>query len=625
MPMHLIAEEGPLKGKVLLFDEDKDEFIIGRDTDQSDIVLDDPTVSRKHVRCIKEADGLCILDLSHTNPILVNDQALTEEHLLQEGDKIKIGQNVFLYSEEEVPVFEEDIHEEKPEEELGAETIFLEDTPEKEEPIFATTYEEEPLVTDADKTQKKEEETTAYDTIFEDLEDTSEIYPFLEEPKLVLKVLTGPNTGAEFALEKNKSYLLGKDPNTCDIAFNDLSVSRHHANLTVDAEGMITIEDLGSKNKSYVNSHIIETKEPITSQDLISLGTTTFVIIDKEAETETIYTPFVSPTKEEETKEEEIKEEQSKPSPGLWRREQIIPFKHLIIAACLGFVCLISVISFFSLFKSHEVPIEIKDVTQDIQKTLKKYEGITFSYNPRSENLFLTGHVLTSIDKQEMTYDIQQVPYIEHIEDTVIIDELVWKSINDLLSANETWRGVAIHSSAPGHFVVTGYIKTTKDAEELSDYLNMNFPYVDNLENKVVVEDILQAKISALIKKIGFDNVSFGVTNGDVILTGQYNGKIHRKFEALLQDLHKLEGVKEVTNLALATSEDSARVDVSQKYKVSGYAKFDGHNYSIVIGGHILGIGDLLDGMKITSILENMILLEKDDIKYKINYSQESQ
>jgi len=43
MPMHLITEEGPQKGKILLF-EDNDQWIIGRDLDEADIILDDPTV-----------------------------------------------------------------------------------------------------------------------------------------------------------------------------------------------------------------------------------------------------------------------------------------------------------------------------------------------------------------------------------------------------------------------------------------------------------------------------------------------------------------------------------------------------------------------------------------------------
>jgi len=652
MPMHLIAEEGPQKGKVLRF-EGKDQWTIGRDPDQSDIILDDPTVSRKHVLCKKEPDGLVLEDLSHTNPILVNDQALTGEHLLKEGDRLKIGQNIFLYSEEAIPhldeaeeTIEEEIEEEeKPEEDVGVETVFLEETPEKEQSPYDTVFEdmEPPSIGEMEKPAKKKakkqkakeeveeeeeapvkEETTAYDTIFEDLEEPGEIYPLVEEPKLILKVLSGPNTGAEFALETNKTYLLGKDPNTCDIAFNDLSVSKHHANLTIDSNKIMTIEDLGSKNKTYVNSRPTAEKTRVTPQDLITIGTTTFVVVDKEAEAETIYTPSPAIIKEEEEEEvaakveEEVKE-------GAWRREQIIPFKHLITAGALGFILLISVVSFFALFSSHDVELVAKDVTKDIAKTLDKYPSVTFSYNPRSENLFLMGHVLTSIDKQEMLHDIKQLPYIGSIDDNVIIDELVWKNVNGILSDNPAWRSVSVHSPKPGKFIVTGYIKTTTEAEELADYLNMNFPYIGLLENKVVIEDVLNAQISSLLRKEGFDGISFGVTNGDVILTGQYDEKIHRKFTTFLDDIKSLHGVREITNLAIGASADTARIDLSQKYSVTGYAKFDGENYSVVINGLILATNDLLDGMKITSIKQNAILLEKDQVKYKINYSQASQ
>jgi hypothetical protein len=52
-----------------------------------------------------------------------------------------------------------------------------------------------------------------------------------------------------------------------------------------------------------------------------------------------------------------------------------------------------------------------------------------------------------------------------------------------------------------------------------------------------------------------------------------------------------------------------------------GYSKKDGSNQFVVINGKILTLGDNLDGMIITSISPSLVVLEKDGLKFKINYN----
>ena len=140
----------------------------------------------------------------------------------------------------------------------------------------------------------KEQPKSAYDTIFEDIEAPSETpFNLLAETPLLLKVIGGPNAGAEIGLERGRTYLLGKDANTCDIVFQDLSVSRNHARLTVTPEGLLELEDLGSKNGTLVSGTPLTEKRSVTSQDLVAMGTTVFLIIDREAVQETIYSPLL--------------------------------------------------------------------------------------------------------------------------------------------------------------------------------------------------------------------------------------------------------------------------------------------------------------------------------------------
>lgn len=65
-------------------------------------------------------------------------------------------------------------------------------------------------------------------------------------------------------------YLIGRDP---DVAFPlaSPSVSRHHARLVV-AGDVTTIEDLGSKNRTYVGGQPITSPTPLADGDRIRIG-----------------------------------------------------------------------------------------------------------------------------------------------------------------------------------------------------------------------------------------------------------------------------------------------------------------------------------------------------------------
>jgi hypothetical protein len=75
-------------------------------------------------------------------------------------------------------------------------------------------------------------------------------------------------------------------------------------------------------------------------------------------------------------------------------------------------------------------------------------------------------------------------------------------------------------------------------------------------------------------------------------------------------------------NFAIASSAESSMVDLSQSYQVTGFSLHDRKSYSVVVNGRIITLGDHLDGMTISQILPSTILLEKDGLKYKIDYTR---
>src|ERR1700733_1445616 len=265
MGAEFIAEEGVLKGLILSL-ESSEVWTIGRDPDLSDIAIEDPKASRVHLRVLKKEEGYFVENLSATNPILVGDAPVSTPMLLHEGDLLTIGGSIFRFYPAGAPAAYGFVSEKQYEEEGESEKREPEEEPveklhEEEEPAeeLHEAAEERPQVEDKKFDEEVFEEgelslerAPAEEVFGEALFDESKVpqldIDLTQTTRFILKVIAGPNTGAEFALDLDGTYLSGTDTVSCDIIFNDLSVSREHARLHVSKEGIITIQDLGSRN-----------------------------------------------------------------------------------------------------------------------------------------------------------------------------------------------------------------------------------------------------------------------------------------------------------------------------------------------------------------------------------------
>lgn len=89
----LILRSGPNAGNE--YPLEKDEIVLGRDA-KNDIVINDPEVSRKHARLIKNGDDYFYEDLSSTNGSFIQGQRLSTITLLKPGMTINIGETIAL-------------------------------------------------------------------------------------------------------------------------------------------------------------------------------------------------------------------------------------------------------------------------------------------------------------------------------------------------------------------------------------------------------------------------------------------------------------------------------------------------------------------------------------------------
>ncbi|HEU5330663.1 MAG TPA: FHA domain-containing protein [Thermomicrobiales bacterium] len=84
----LIGSGGPVLGREYALDAPV--VTIGR-RDENNVVIKDPTVSRKHAMIRREGDDFILVDNNSTSGVTVNGQPITGEYRLHDGDRVGIG------------------------------------------------------------------------------------------------------------------------------------------------------------------------------------------------------------------------------------------------------------------------------------------------------------------------------------------------------------------------------------------------------------------------------------------------------------------------------------------------------------------------------------------------------
>jgi len=91
----LVVVRGPNNGARFLLDQA--EVTSGRHPD-SDVFLDDVTVSRRHAVFVRDGDGYAVRDVGSLNGTYVNRKRI-ESQRLEDGDEIQVGKYKLTYLE----------------------------------------------------------------------------------------------------------------------------------------------------------------------------------------------------------------------------------------------------------------------------------------------------------------------------------------------------------------------------------------------------------------------------------------------------------------------------------------------------------------------------------------------
>ncbi len=90
----LVVRRGPNVGARFLLD--RDEITAGRHP-RSDVFLDDITVSRHHVKFLREGDQVVLRDVGSLNGTYVNRSLVDGDVALEDGDEVQIGKFRMVY------------------------------------------------------------------------------------------------------------------------------------------------------------------------------------------------------------------------------------------------------------------------------------------------------------------------------------------------------------------------------------------------------------------------------------------------------------------------------------------------------------------------------------------------
>jgi pSer/pThr/pTyr-binding forkhead associated (FHA) protein len=233
----LRVTEGKARGTSLSVDID---LLIGRLAPERDGRLgDDPVISRRHARVSRSADGqLTIEDLGSANGTFVNDERLDAPRTLDLGDVIRVGRTRL--------------------EVIAPADVVAGTSP----PPTGSDLAEAPS-TPADAGQE-------------------------------LVVTAGAAAGRRLTLTDD-DLLLGRGVSGAGLFGDDGQLSRRHARIARDADGRLTIEDLGSANGTFLNDERVQEPRVLTIGDSIRIGTTTLELTSVPASPLAAVPPVADP------------------------------------------------------------------------------------------------------------------------------------------------------------------------------------------------------------------------------------------------------------------------------------------------------------------------------------------
>ena len=99
------------------------------------------------------------------------------------------------------------------------------------------------------------------------------------EPPLEIELVVTGGSAEGRRLQMPEELILGRDASGDGRLSGDSEVSRKHARLSRDEAGVVTIEDLGSANGTFVNDERVSAARQLAPGDVVRVGSTTLELV----------------------------------------------------------------------------------------------------------------------------------------------------------------------------------------------------------------------------------------------------------------------------------------------------------------------------------------------------------
>lgn len=582
MPAKLIAKDD---ANLFFLLEKKEEWVIGSD-ENCEIVLPDRFCPPRCAKLKKKAEGFVLSPFGDDVSVRIDDQPLVGEQLIEPGAALTFGTITFSLTMDN----------------SNSSAALLENSQSDRDFDFEDAFS---------GTATKDEKSKRW----------------------LLKILAGPNSGAQMNLEEEKSYLVGSE-SSCDIVLTDLSVSKQHLKVELTKEGAVSLTDLNSRNGVLVNGEKIETCTAQTANVLVTLGSTTLMLVDRQAPHKKTITPPIpirdralAPAQPEgDTQKPEsasaFTEKSGTETPKTSVLQSPLHPKNRFILAAGTVISLLLIVMLFTLFHDKAAPLQRRGWENQTLADLLEAYPFTCTFNESDESVILQGHASSLAQREEIIAKLETLPFVERIDTrALVIDDSLCREFNQVL--NKTWPEITLASPQPGVFVLNGMFSTKQQMDKLSQYLTLNFPYNDRLKSQILVVDTATDQINRRLAEIAPGEMVAQFSVQDLVIVGTVPMDKQEVFENYLKELNTFPGIANIQNLTTLRSlgqDDENAVDLSAKYKVTGSTVRSDVNVTVAINGKILQRGDLLDGMTVVSIQPDRVILQRETVRYKINY-----
>lgn len=252
--MYLLVSQDDM-GRRMVFPMVKVKTTIGRDP-SCDIVLEDPEVSRQHLKLYIVDDQVQVKDMGSSNGTFLNNQKIDKITPFNPGDNIIMGPNLFSLENVDATV------------------------PEDVEMTCMLTVDQ--LRELGDKPLRDEESSETDQVEATMISSRKDLMAGIYNKKIGLakhasvEIIFGSDKGKKYLLPQGQ-FTLGRGEN-CNIRLSDEMVSTLHGVLITDKDETI-YRDENSKNGSILNNRIVK-HSVLGHRDTLMLGKTKIKFLD---------------------------------------------------------------------------------------------------------------------------------------------------------------------------------------------------------------------------------------------------------------------------------------------------------------------------------------------------------